>query len=61
MTDGDAGPFPSMLVPNTFTSISVEGGQSDEDASNTWLQTLLSQEEARMVAEPQLLPEVESE
>ena len=56
----DTGPTPNIFVASTATLISVDEEQ-DEETSNTWLQTPLSQEEVGMVAEPQLLPEVESE
>ena len=63
LTATDVGPSPSALVPNTVTFIlvSIEGGQDDEDASKTYLHVPSTQEEAGMVAETQLLPEVESE
>ena len=61
MNGSDVGPFPNTFVPNTVTLMLVEGGQSDDENSKTWLQTLPSQEEAGMVAEPHLLPKAESE
>lgn len=55
-------PSPSALVAKTATLMSVEGGQDDAtETSNIWLQVPLPQVEAGMVAEPQWLPEVESE
>ena len=54
-------PFPNMLVAYTATAMSAVGGQDEEESSNMWLQTSPSQEEAGMVADPQWLPEVESE
>ena len=35
-------------------------GQDDEETLNTWLQIPPSQEEAEMLAKPQILPEDES-
>ena len=40
--------------------MSVAGGHEDEDSFNMCLQNLSTQEEAGMVAESQLIPEVES-
>lgn len=57
----DIGPFPSMFEANTVTLTSAEGRQDDEDISNLQLQIPPSQEEAGMVAEPHLLPEIELE
>ena len=39
--------------------MSESGGHDDDETSNTWLQTLLLQVEAGIVAEPQLPVEVE--
>ena len=46
---------------NTVTLMLIELMQADEETSNTWLHILYSQEEAGIAAEPQCLPEVESE
>ena len=54
-------PSPSILVANKVTVISVDGGQFDEDTSNTWLQIPLPQDEAGIIVELQMLFEVESE
>ena len=48
-------------MANKFTVISVDGGQFDEDTSNTWLQIPLPQDEAGIIVELQMLFEVESE
>ena len=57
----DGGPSPNTLVAITNTLIPVEGEHNNDETSNMWLQTPPPQEEAEMLAEPQLLPEVESE
>ena len=49
-----------MLVANTVTVMSKEGGQDEEEILNTWLQVSQQQEDDGMVAEPQLIPEIES-
>ena len=50
------GPFPSRLVANTVTLMSVEGRQRDNDTTlNTWLQSpSLLQELDGMVSIPQI-------
>ena len=57
----DIGPFPSTLVVNTVTVMSVDGAQVDVATTNTSLHVPSSQEEAGMVVEPQIIPEVKSE
>ena len=54
-------PSPSALVANTVTTMSEEGGQNDEVILNTCLHIPPTQEEAGVLVEPQLLPEMESE
>lgn len=49
-----------MLVANTVTVMSKEGEQDEEEILNTWLQVSQQQEDDGMVAEPQLIPEIES-
>ena len=53
-------PFPSTLVANTVTSMLAGGGQSDKEVLNEWPHISSRQDEAGMIAEPQILPEVES-
>ena len=47
-------------MANTLTLMLAKGRQRDDDVSNTLLQTPDWQEEARIVAEPQSLPDAES-
>ena len=47
-------------MANTVTVMFVEKAQAKEESSNTWLQTP-PQEVAGMLAELQMLPEMESE
>ena len=56
-------PFPSTLVAKTVTPMSAAGGQRDVEVSKLkeWAHISSVHNEAGMVAEPQILPEVESE
>ena len=56
----EVGPFPSTLVAKTVTFMLAANGQSDEKVSNEWVHISSAQDEAGMVAEPQILLEVES-
>lgn len=60
LTGFDTGPSPRMLEAYTLTVILVEVEHVDKEILDKWLQIPSSQEEAGMVAEPQLLPELES-
>lgn len=53
-------PLPSTLVAKTLTSIMVKLRHSGGVCS-MWLQILLTQEEAMMVDESQIKPDMESE
>lgn len=57
----DASPLPSTLTANAVTAISVNGGQNDDEMSNTWLHISASQDKSGIVDVPHTLPEVESE
>ena len=57
----EVGPFPSALVANKVTEISLEGGHCDDDVIlNVRLQTPPLQEEVDTTAKPQLIPNVVS-
>ena len=57
----EVSPFPSTLVAKTVTLMLALDGQTDEEVLNEWPHTSSRQDEAGMIAEPQILPEVESE
>ena len=60
MTDG-FNPLPYILIAETITFKSVDGGQEDDETSKVCLHSPSLHEETGMVAEPQFLPEVELE
>ena len=48
-----------MLDANTLTERTVEGEQSEDEISKSWLHTLLVHDEAGMTAEPHDSPDIE--
>jgi hypothetical protein len=61
MTVSDSGPLPSTLTAITVTLIPIVRGQVERSTSNESLHTPFEQECAGTLAEPQVLPEEESE
>ena len=51
----DIDPFPTWFVPNAVTLISVRGGQNEVETSKVWLHIPPTQEEAGIVAHPQII------
>lgn len=59
MNSVDTSPSPSMFDANTITKSVVEGEQSEDETSNSWLHTPLVHDEAGMVTELHNSPELE--